>query len=104
MRESFVEDQEAAPVGLRLFIRMHLHFDLTATYSNRYISILHFDLTFSPLYFDLSTATYSNRYGGAIGMIGFDGHLNTGLTLRTVRIVNGIAEVRHVDAPRRCAT
>ena len=49
MSESFVEDQEAAPVGLRLFIRMHLHFDLTATYSNRYISILHFDLS----YFDL---------------------------------------------------
>lgn len=27
-------------------------------------------------------------------MIGFDGHLNTGLTLRTVRIANGVAEVR----------
>jgi len=33
-------------------------------------------------------------YGGAVGMFGFDGHLNTGLTLRTVRIANGIAEVR----------
>jgi len=33
-------------------------------------------------------------YGGAVGMIGFDGHLNTGLTLRTVRIFNGVAEVR----------
>ena len=33
-------------------------------------------------------------YGGAVGMIGFDGTLNTGLTLRTVRIKNGIAEVR----------
>jgi anthranilate synthase len=33
-------------------------------------------------------------YGGAIGLVGFDGHLNTGLTLRTVRIKDGIAEVR----------
>ena len=33
-------------------------------------------------------------YGGALGHIGFDGTLNTGLTLRTIRIKNGIAEVR----------
>lgn len=33
-------------------------------------------------------------YGGAIGLVGFDGSLNTGLTLRTVRIKDGIAEVR----------
>ena len=33
-------------------------------------------------------------YGGAIGMIGFDGNMNTGLTLRTVHIRNGAAEVR----------
>ncbi len=33
-------------------------------------------------------------YGGAIGQIGFNGNLNTGLTLRTVRIKDGIAEVR----------
>ncbi len=33
-------------------------------------------------------------YGGAIGCIGFDGNMNTGLTLRTVRIKNGQAEVR----------
>ena len=33
-------------------------------------------------------------YGGAVGMIGFDGDMNTGLTLRTVRIENGMAEVR----------
>ncbi|WP_319410576.1 anthranilate synthase [uncultured Cohaesibacter sp.] len=33
-------------------------------------------------------------YGGAIGAIGFDGNMNTGLTLRTIRIKNGIAEVR----------
>jgi anthranilate synthase len=33
-------------------------------------------------------------YGGAVGMVGFDGGMNTGLTLRTVRIKNGVAEVR----------
>jgi anthranilate synthase len=33
-------------------------------------------------------------YGGAVGVVGFDGSLNTGLTLRTVRVKNGIAEVR----------
>lgn len=33
-------------------------------------------------------------YGGAMGFIGFNGNMNTGLTLRTVRISNGIAEVR----------
>ena len=33
-------------------------------------------------------------YGGAIGFIGFNGNMNTGLTLRTVRVKDGIAEVR----------
>ncbi|VUD62092.1 Anthranilate synthase component 1 [Thalassocella blandensis] len=33
-------------------------------------------------------------YGGAIGKLGFNGDVNTGLTLRTVRISNGVAEVR----------
>ena len=33
-------------------------------------------------------------YGGAIGFLGFDGNMNTGLTLRTVRIKSGVAEVR----------
>ncbi len=33
-------------------------------------------------------------YGGAMGHIGFDGNLNTGLTLRTIRIKDGVAEVR----------
>lgn len=33
-------------------------------------------------------------YGGAIGYLGFDGNVNTGLTLRTVRIKNGQAEIR----------
>jgi anthranilate synthase len=33
-------------------------------------------------------------YGGAVGVIGFDGNLNTGLTLRTIRVKAGVAEVR----------
>ncbi len=33
-------------------------------------------------------------YGGAVGMIGFDGGMNTGLTLRTAHIRDGIASVR----------
>ncbi|HEX4539719.1 MAG TPA: anthranilate synthase component I [Acidimicrobiales bacterium] len=33
-------------------------------------------------------------YGGAVGWVGFDGRMNTGLTLRTVRVRNGVAEVR----------
>jgi anthranilate synthase len=33
-------------------------------------------------------------YGGAVGLIGFDGNLNTGLTLRTIRVKDGVAEIR----------
>jgi len=33
-------------------------------------------------------------YGASVGHVAFDGHLNTGLTLRTVRIADGVAEVR----------
>jgi anthranilate synthase len=33
-------------------------------------------------------------YGGAIGMVHFNGDLNTGMTLRTIRIQDGIGEVR----------
>ena len=33
-------------------------------------------------------------YGGAVGMIGFDGGMNTGLTLRTAHIEDGVATVR----------
>ena len=33
-------------------------------------------------------------YGGAVGALGFNGDMNTGLTLRTIRIKDGIAEVR----------
>jgi len=33
-------------------------------------------------------------YGGAIGYLGFNGNINTGLTLRTMRIKDGVAELR----------
>ncbi|MGH7045257.1 MAG: anthranilate synthase component I [Stellaceae bacterium] len=33
-------------------------------------------------------------YGGAIGRVTFDGNMNTGLTLRTIRMRDGIGEVR----------
>ena len=33
-------------------------------------------------------------YGGAVGLLGFDGALNTGLTLRTIRVKDGTAQVR----------
>ncbi|MEZ5527373.1 MAG: anthranilate synthase component I [Gammaproteobacteria bacterium] len=33
-------------------------------------------------------------YGGAVGYIGFNGNLNTGLTLRAARIKDGMAQVR----------
>lgn len=33
-------------------------------------------------------------YGGALGCIGFNGNLNTGLTLRTIHIKDGVAEIR----------
>ncbi|MEN6327595.1 MAG: anthranilate synthase component I [Syntrophomonas sp.] len=33
-------------------------------------------------------------YGGAVGYLSFNGDLNTGLTLRTIRIKNNIAEIR----------
>ncbi|BBB89489.1 MAG TPA: anthranilate synthase component I [Methylomusa anaerophila] len=33
-------------------------------------------------------------YGGAIGFMNFNGNMNTGLTLRTVRLKNGVAEIR----------
>src|SRR5207244_12546677 len=33
-------------------------------------------------------------YGGAVGRVTFDGNMNTGLTLRTMRMKDGVAEVR----------
>ncbi len=41
-------------------------------------------------------------YGGAVGVIGFDGNLNTGLTLSTIRVKDGVAAgARRRDAPLR---
>jgi anthranilate synthase len=39
-------------------------------------------------------ATPRRWYGGAVGKIGFDGSMNTGLTLRTAHITGGVAAVR----------
>ncbi|MFD8559244.1 anthranilate synthase component I [Streptosporangium canum] len=39
-------------------------------------------------------ATTRRWYGGAVGYIGFDGTMNTGLTLRTAQIRGGVATVR----------
>ncbi|MEO3857915.1 anthranilate synthase component I [Acrocarpospora sp. B8E8] len=39
-------------------------------------------------------ATTRRWYGGAVGFIGFDGSMNTGLTLRTAQISGGVAMVR----------
>ena len=39
-------------------------------------------------------ATPRRWYGGAVGFVGFDGTMNTGLTLRTAQIENGVAAVR----------
>jgi anthranilate synthase len=33
-------------------------------------------------------------YGGAVGLLGFNGNLNTGLTLRTIHVKDGLASVR----------
>ncbi len=33
-------------------------------------------------------------YGGAVGVLSFDGNMNTGLTLRTIRMNKGVAEIR----------
>ena len=33
-------------------------------------------------------------YGGAFGLLGFDGNMDTGLTLRTIHLLSGIAHVR----------
>jgi anthranilate synthase len=38
--------------------------------------------------------TVRGWYAGAVGKIGFDGDMNTGLTLRTIRIAQGVAQVR----------
>ncbi|WP_150266633.1 anthranilate synthase component I [Paenibacillus tepidiphilus] len=44
----------------------------------------------------LETHESSTRkwYGGAVGFMTFDGNLNTGLTLRTINLKNGLAEIK----------
>jgi hypothetical protein len=44
-----------------------------------------------PALFPLAPA---HRYAGAVGGLHFDGSMDTGLTLRTIRIKNGVASVR----------
>src|SRR5690606_26978079 len=44
-------------------------------------------------------ATTRRPYGGAIGFIGLDGSMNTGLTLRTAQITDGLATVRAGATP-----
>ncbi|GII60739.1 anthranilate synthase component I [Sphaerisporangium krabiense] len=39
-------------------------------------------------------ATARRWYGGAVGYLGFDGSMNTGLTLRTAQVRDGVAVVR----------
>jgi anthranilate synthase len=39
-------------------------------------------------------ATPRGWYGGAVGCLGFNGNLNTGLTLRTIHLKDAVAEVR----------
>ena len=50
--------------------------------------------TWAMRFIESTEASPRHWYGGAVGYLSFDGTLNTGLTLRTVRIVDGIAEVR----------
>ncbi len=41
-----------------------------------------------------SEKSYRSWYGGAIGKLGFNGNINTGLTLRTIRVYQGSTELR----------
>lgn len=50
--------------------------------------------TWAMRFIEASEPSARHWYGGAVGIVGFDGSLNTGLTLRTVRVQDGIAEVR----------
>jgi anthranilate synthase len=50
--------------------------------------------TWAMQFIEDNEATPRRWYGGAVGKIGFDGSMNTGLTLRTAHITGGIAAVR----------
>ncbi|GAA4920054.1 anthranilate synthase component I [Streptomonospora salina] len=50
--------------------------------------------TWAMRFIEQHEATPRRWYGGAVGAIGFDGSMNTGLTLRTAHIRDGVATVR----------
>ncbi|MFF4776868.1 anthranilate synthase component I [Microtetraspora fusca] len=50
--------------------------------------------TWAMQFIEDNEATTRRWYGGAVGFIGFDGSMNTGLTLRTAQIRGGVATVR----------
>jgi anthranilate synthase len=50
--------------------------------------------TWAMQFIEDNEATPRRWYGGAVGKIGFDGSMNTGLTLRTAHIQGGVAAVR----------
>ena len=50
--------------------------------------------TWAMQFIEDNEASKRRWYGGAVGSLGFDGSMNTGLTLRTAHIRNGIASVR----------
>ncbi|MDS1269228.1 anthranilate synthase component I [Lipingzhangella sp. LS1_29] len=50
--------------------------------------------TWAMRFIEATEDTPRRWYGGAVGMVGFDGSMNTGLTLRTAHIRNGVATVR----------
>ncbi|MGI5487601.1 anthranilate synthase component I [Microtetraspora malaysiensis] len=50
--------------------------------------------TWAMQFIEDNEATTRRWYGGAVGFIGFDGSMNTGLTLRTAQIRGGVAAVR----------
>ncbi|MDA8370243.1 MAG: anthranilate synthase component I [Nocardiopsaceae bacterium] len=50
--------------------------------------------TWAMRFIEQNEATPRRWYGGAVGVIAFDGSMNTGLTLRTAQIRDGVATVR----------
>jgi anthranilate synthase len=50
--------------------------------------------TWAMQFIEDNEASARRWYGGAAGMVGFDGAMSTGLTLRTAHIVGGVAAVR----------
>ncbi|RNL86799.1 anthranilate synthase component I [Halostreptopolyspora alba] len=50
--------------------------------------------TWAMRFIERNEATPRRWYGGAVGVVGFDGSMNTGLTLRTAQIRDGVATVR----------